>query len=280
VSLLLPIISIALLWGVGNVFVKRGYAKLTPWQTYALDALFIAAPVWLTYSFLIGFDITKINFGALATALFAAATYALFYYVISIGEISLTSAIIATYPVFTLILAFLFLKESLTPLALLGIFLSIFGVILISAPPKLKFKLEGWVIGAILVSLGYGVLGYWQKIVLTNVDNATYIFVLTIAQIAIVGLWRLFLKKEKLPKIKMENFLFSAIGIFFFNIGMIIYYIALEKGLASVVVSLSNTYIVVTVLLSLLWLKEKITIFQMIGIVSVVIGVVLVGFNI
>jgi micrococcal nuclease len=88
--------------------------------------------------------------------------------------------------------------------------------------------------------------------------------------------WRIF-HHEHLPKIKFGNLIYSFLGIFLFNIGNIAYFIALEKGFASIVVPLSNTYITITVILSLIYLKEKITRIQLLGIISVIIGVVLVS---
>lgn len=180
------LIIIALFWGIGNVLVKKGFQKLTPWQTYTFDSFVIALPLWIIYGVIKGGDLLTVTPIVIFSVLFSAIVYAVFYYTISIGEISLTSSIIATYPIFTLILAFLLLEERLSFMAFIGVLLTIIGVILISLPEKLKLKLEKWVYLSIIVSIGYGVSAYLGKLALLTVNNATYLMSLAIAQVVAV----------------------------------------------------------------------------------------------
>lgn len=205
--------------------------------------------------------------------------YAIYYYAISQGKISLTSATIATYPIITLMLAYIFLHERLGRIAYTGIFLTIIGVLAISLPANFSLKFGKWVLPSILTAIGYGVGGYLGKLALYTVNNATYLMMLAVSQVLIVSLWKIFIK-DTIPKIRTKGFVYSLIGIILFNIGNIAYYYSLEKGYSSIVVPLSNTYIVLLLVLSILWLKEKIRLHQIIGILSVVVGVILVGMNI
>lgn len=273
------IIIITFFWGVGNVLVKKGFTKLSPWQTYALDSLYIALPLWLIYGII---NYQQIKFPTLisfVSALFITIVYGLYYYTINLGQIGFTSPIIATYPVFTLILAYFFLSERLNLVSLVGIILSSLGVVLISLPIGLKrTRLGHWVYLSILVAVGYGIAGYSGKLAVNEVGNTTYLLLLAFFQVLVVLIWGLF-TKESLPKLRLKESGYSFIGILLFNVGNIVYYTALEKGLASIVVPLSNSYIAITVILSLMWLKEKINRFQLIGIFGVFIGVFLVGLN-
>lgn len=278
-SLFLFLAIVTLSWGIGNVLVKKGFQKLSPWQTYALDAIFIAFPLWIGYGLLNAGNIKPVTPMAILSAVFVSIIYALFYYTINLGQIGLTSPIIATYPVFTLALAFLFLGERLNFMAAIGIFLALIGVILISLPSKIKFKLENWVYLSLLTSLGYGISGYLGKLAVDDVGNITYLVILAVTQVVVVLIWRLFVP-DPIPKMKIKNIGFSFAGIVLFNLGNIVYYIALEKSLASIVVPLSNTYITIIAILSVLCLHEKISLLQLVGIGSVVAGVILVGFNI
>ena len=56
----------------------------------------------------------------------------IYYYVLKDHESSIISALIYSSPVFTLIIAYLFLKERLNKYSILGIIAIVFGVILIS----------------------------------------------------------------------------------------------------------------------------------------------------
>lgn len=278
-SLFLSIGLITVCWGIGTVLVKKGYQNLTPWQTYALDSFLVAFPLWMIYGALRGGNLFQITPFAVLTVIFATVVYAIYYYALNQGEVSLTAATIATYPIITLILAYILLHERLSTVAYIGIFLTIIGVLTISIPVNFSLKFGKWVLPSIITSIGYGVGAYLGKLVLHTVNNATYLMMLAIGQIIIVSLWKIFVK-DSIPKIKTKGFVYSLIGIVLFNIGNIAYYYSLEKGYSSVVVPLSNTYIVITLILSILWLKEKIHLHQIIGILSVVAGVVLVGMNI
>lgn len=268
----------AFAWGIGNVFVKKGFRNLTPWQTYALDSFFIALPLWMIYGVLAAGDLTTVTPFAILSALIICASYALFYYTINHGQIGVTTTVISTYPIITFILAYLLLKERLTLLPLMGVILSMIGAVIVSLPAKLKLKPEKWFVLSVLVAISYGITGYLEKTVLTTINNATFLMTLALTQVVIVLLWWPF-TRDKFPKLNFRRSGHSFIGILLFNIGNIVYLMALEKGLASLVVPLSNTYVTITVLFSLFWLKEKISRLQIAGIVCVVIGVILVGFN-
>lgn len=59
--------------------------------------------------------------------------------------------------------------------------------------------------------------------------------------------------------------------------GLVTFYGALSVGEATVIVPLTGTYPIFTVLLSLVFLGERLTIMQWLGIVLVVLGIVLLG---
>lgn len=269
---------ITILFGVGNVLLKKGFRNLTAWQTYAFDAIFIAFPLWMGYGILNGGDLSTVTALAVLNAFIITIVYGIYYYTLYIGQIGLTSSIVATYPIFTVILAFFILEEKLSLAATVGVFLSIFGVILISLPKKVKITLEKWVLLSLFCAVAFGITSFTSKIALQSVNNATYLMLLAIGQVIVVSIWKLF-NKEKFPPFKFKTIGVSALAIILLNIGNIFYYIALEKGFVSIVVPLSNTYVIITVILSIIWLKEKIYFRQIIGIAGVVIGVILVGLN-
>ncbi len=267
---------ISVLWGVGNVLVKRGLTHLTAWQTYALDAVFIAFPIWMVYGIFNGGNLLTITPLAIITGILISIIYGFNYYTYSIGDVSLTGSVISTYPIVTLILAYVLLGERLHMLATLGVILTILGVIAISIPHE-KIRLGRWVYLAIFTSVGYGFTAYMAKLVLYSINNATYLMVLAVSQVIVIALWKLFIR-DPVPRVRWNKFKYSIIGIILLNFGNIAYYIALQMGLASLVVPLSSTYVLLMVLLSVIWLKEKVYGHQLIGIGMAVVGVILAGF--
>lgn len=264
-------------WSIGTILVKKSFAKLTPWQTYAFDAVFVALPLWLIYGYLNNGHLINTTPLAFTSAFIISIVYAIYYYAIYSGPLGLTTLIIATYPVFAVILSFLFLSERLNLFATIGIALTMAGIILISLPGKFRLKLEKWTLLSLSVSFGYGLTAYTGKLAVSQVGNATYMMILSITQVMVIVLWRIFIK-DPLPKFNAKTLALPALGILLLNIGNIAYYIALESGLASIVVPLSNSYIVLLVILSVILLKEKIMLHQYLGIIIVVTGVILINF--
>ncbi len=275
-SYLLPLLIMTITWSIGNILVKKSFARLSPWQTYAYDAIAIALPLWLIYGSLTGGNLLHTTPIAFASAFIISIVYMFYYYAIYKGPLGLTTPIIATYPVIAVILSFTLGGERLGIVATVGITLTIAGIILISIPSKLKIKLEKWFFLSLLVSVGYGITAYTGKIAVGEVGNSTYLMILAITQVMVVILWKLIIR-DKIPKINFPTLSVAGLGILLLNIGNIAYYIALEKGLASVVVPLSNSYIVLLVIMSVIVLKEKISRHQLFGIATVIIGVILIN---
>ena len=66
----------------------------------------------------------------------------MYYYILKNHESSIISALVYSSPVFTLIIAYIFLKERLDIYGVSGIFLMIFGVILVSNNNKFSKEME------------------------------------------------------------------------------------------------------------------------------------------
>lgn len=124
-------------WGIGPIFSKLGLIKVEPFtaltiRTVAVAAIMILAGLftgklsaiaqvnWRSASFIIGEGILAALLGQLA-----------YYYAIKGGEISLVSPIVAAFPMVTVLLAFLFLGESMSIQKFIGAALITAGVVVI-----------------------------------------------------------------------------------------------------------------------------------------------------
>ena len=95
----------------------------------------------------------------------------LFFYGLTLSPLSLATAVNFTAPVFTVILAIIFLKEKLTPQCLMALFLGFIGVLFILRP-DLSFNVGGMLI--LLSSLTWAIsLIFIKK--LTRTDSAVTI---------------------------------------------------------------------------------------------------------
>lgn len=272
------VIIIAFTWGIAHVLIKRGFAHLSPLQSYVLDT-FVALFIWLPYGFFAGGKLTDITPLLLGVFLFLGITSAGYYYIVEKGPVSIVIPIFSASPIVTVLLSYVFLGERLTLVQLIAIAATILGVIITTTPAKKERKVpETWVLLALFLTIVWGLEDILVKYAVDQTGNATSIILLAFGQVIAVSLWLFLLpKKQMVPKITRRYFLPTLIGVILLNAGTIAYMIAMEQSLASLVGPLSNAYVVVTVLFSAIYLREKIRPIQYLGISLVTLGVILVS---
>ena len=122
----------ALLWGLSTVFLKAGLTSLTPIQVNSVRLPFVTIILYTTWAFS-GKKTNKLRTSLLpliaSTGLFSMGLGSLLY-LIALAKIgpSKTSALISTSPVFSLIMALVFLKEKISLRLALGVGLCVAGV--------------------------------------------------------------------------------------------------------------------------------------------------------
>lgn len=99
----------ALLWGVGQVFIKKGLSHTTPLFNNLFGAVVILA-VAIPFALVNGGNLSLVP-QMLPLTLVIAALLICYYYILEKGQISLTGTVLASYPLFTVILSSFFLKE-------------------------------------------------------------------------------------------------------------------------------------------------------------------------
>lgn len=199
----------------------------------------------------------------------SALTYLTFMKAFEKGSVSIVTPIVSSWAIITSILSFIFLREKIVSLKLLGIMITIFGVVLVSTNIKkiLKEKRIKLIAGAEwagLTALGWGVnfflVSFFSKKLgwyITNIGLRFWVFVSLLAI-------SFFLKKNivklisAIPRIIYVIAVADVIVYAFLNIG-------LEKGEASIVAVLTSASTLITVLLSIYFIKEKLTSLQKLG---------------
>lgn len=127
-------------WGLAAIFVKLGLADGIPPVSGAFVAILVALP--LNYLVVIGLlagrprkplDRQSIALSVTAGVIMTIANL-LYFVAISVENVSVAVPLSNTTPIFTLVLAFLFLRrERVTPLLVLGTLIIMLGVYLIAA---------------------------------------------------------------------------------------------------------------------------------------------------
>lgn len=122
----------------------------------------------------------------------------------------------------------------------------------------------------------WGLWGFWGKMALAKGMTPLSLFLLEILPGALCGVGVLItciycLSYNNSCMVWNNYGLLSGVGL---NFGLIFYYMALSKGQASLVVSLTAIYPLVSVLLGFTILHEKLTPLQWGGVVLVIIGTI------
>ncbi len=266
----------ALLWGIGQIFIKKGMGNVSP-LVYNVLAVIIDLLLWFPLAFFMGINFSKV-LQILPLALLAGATYFLYYYVIAKGQVSLTGTILGAYPLITIILSAIFLGEQTSLFQKLATVLVLLGSVFIAMPENFRLKIESWVWyaagGALLIGSG----DFLAKLAVNQSDTYTWLFTLGLAYLPVLLLNYLLDKKGRvLPKMSFKEFWPSLLGTAMVSGGMVFFYLAFADGLASLVAPVSSSYVVLTAVLAYFFLKEKINKVQLLGIISTSLGIMLLG---
>ena len=127
-----------------------------------------------------------------------------------------------------------------------------------------------WYLYAVLTVITWGLWGVCSKIAANYAKPRQALLFQTVGIIAF-ALLVLALEKFKIEW-SAPGFSWAALGGFLAFVGFLTFFAALDQGKASTVVTLSALYPLVTILLSIEFLHEKLTIRQGVGIVVALIA--------
>lgn len=273
----------ALSWAIGNVLAKKGLENVSPlWNNLLFN--FFGLVVWLPFALVASnFQVTTLTLPVAGTLLLTFSAYYLYFYTLTKGELALTGTVIATYPVATIILSSIFFGEKLSLFQMLGIIIVIVGSILVALPernlPK-NVQNYSWLRYGIITSLLIGIGDFIAKYSVNQLGSYSYLFYAPLFLIILSIINFILDKKNRsLPKINKKNLWPTFIGGLLLSLGNIFFFLAYGVGNASLVAPISSVYPALMVVLAVIFLKEKITKKQILGITLIVLGIIAVGIN-
>lgn len=273
-------------WGVGDIFItiasrRSGYVQVTFWgQVFSVLITSLYIPV-------VGIpDDTPMLFLALILGLLLAGGTMIYFKALQVGNASLAGAIGGSFAVPVVILSMLFFGERLSFVQLVGIFLTIIGVILSSlklqdlksnnlrdlfSDVSVKYVLIAvlfWTVFYTFIRIPVERIGWFWSFYPAN-----YFFLILL----ILGK----IKKDSLmifqDKRTMVNIILAMILIL---IAQFSYNIGITRGFTSIVAPVAGAYPMLFVLLARVVFKEKLTNQQKLGIISSLAGIVLISISI
>ncbi len=266
----------AITWGVGQILIKKGFEHTTALFNNFLATIF-GCLIFIPFSLIGGVNWSLFP-GILIIALLAAVPNLIYYYAAEKGEISLTGTLIATYPIFTILLSSLFLGEHIDIFQKLAVLVIIIGSFLVSKPSKFTFKLESWVVWGFFAAIMIGFADYIGKVALIKFDIYSFMFAFSLSYIVTIIINFILDKKgRKFPRITERKFIPTLSGTFMMEFGLLLFYLALNTGKASLVSPISSSYMALTIVLAVIFLKEKTTKTQLVGVALAAAGIILIG---
>jgi drug/metabolite transporter (DMT)-like permease len=225
--------------------------------------------------------------GILAGVLNTSSTLAL-YRSFEIGKLSIVAPISASYPVLTMVLSAL-TGERLTPLRLSGLVLTIVGVVVVArgeqtpedanpidekTQPGKKHLGVSW---SLFSALAFGIMFWLLGLrVVPLLGSTPSVWVIRLTSVVTTALVVLVARQSTIPPPRRDTPLILGVGFLdtcayvFNNYGM-----SLEQ--TSVVSVLASLYGAVTVALAALFLREKVSASQWLGIAAIFIGIIMIS---
>jgi drug/metabolite transporter (DMT)-like permease len=293
-------LSAALLWGVAD-FCARGASRAAGTFRTLLVVELIAIPAVLLLAAPFGLVTLRAEqwpriLAAALVGLIILGGAGLLYRAFAIGKLALVSPIASAFAAVTALLA-IAAGERLAGMTLLGVILTLVGVTLASSnseatpagetkPDALSGRMRTFAPGlleAIGAMLTFGV-GYWLlDFIVPTLGGVTTAFIAKVGDLIVLGgaalflMWRAPRKTQPEARLGWPFWLWVLPTALLDTAANIAYNIGIATALTSVVVTLASLFSAVTVLLAWIILRERLARWQWAGVLTILLGVMLVN---
>jgi transporter family protein len=272
-------------WGLydffGGLFSKSiGNFKTFFWSQFA--GLVFVALLGVAFAINLNIPLRIVLLVPVASILYAAA-YLLFFKGFELGNISIISATMNLWAVFTMLFAFIFLGQRLSIFQFAGVLIILAGVALVSLKwddiKNQNINLLSGVKETMVAALLFGIFWIVSEVISENIGWVLTTLIVKLGIVLFMLIFSLLVKRELMvsqtnSKI-MVTILFAGVleaaAVAVVNWGLTI-------GDSILVTPISSALSIVTIAMAVIFLKEKITALQGIGMVIVISGIVLTAF--
>jgi len=272
-------------WGIYDFFAGIYSKKIGPYKTFfwsQLAGLFFVLLLMSLFTFTLNIPAWIIFLLPIA-ALFYSAGYLLFMKGFEIGNISIVAAIMNLWAVFTMLIAFIFMGQRLSALQSIGVLMIISGATLASLNwsdlKNKRFQLSSGVKETVLGAFFFGVFWNISEVISEKIGWLLTTLFVKIGIILFLLLLSFLIKRELCltkasPKTKLMVVLMGIIeagAVAIVNFGLTI-------GDAILITPIASALSVVTITMAIIFLKDKVTKLQGLGIVTAISGIIATGF--
>ncbi|MBI4136744.1 DMT family transporter [Candidatus Roizmanbacteria bacterium] len=279
-------IVLALLCAVFIAFsqlsLRKSYKELPPSIAFFFDAIF-GLLIWVPLAFFMGIsEMVAWSEAIMFAVISAILSEAIVFYALSKGELAVTATVLATYPVYTVIFSRFLINEVLSLPLMLFVIFAIAGSIIASMPDKFKkeeFKLTKGIAWPFIAAICIGLSDTISKGYINRSNDFSFLLSLGFVQIP-VAIAYLRIEKQSLVQSvngvirSLKTYKFALLGGLFNIIGTGFLWLSFSFAPASIASPITGSNGALTVLLSRMILKEKISIRKYVGILLAFIGII------
>lgn len=272
-------------WGIydflGGVFAKQiGPFKSFFWSQLAgLGSVLLLAVVMGTQ---VRASILAVILSAIAAVIYAAG-YLFFFKGFEIGNVSIVAATMNLWAVFTMLFAFLFMGQRLFATQTLGVVMIIGGATLASINwhdlRRQKFQLSAGVREAVIGAFFFGVFWNISEIISEEIGWLLTTLFVKFGILCFLLVFSFFVKRETslIGVARQTQIMVVLMGIIEAGAVALVNY-GLTIGDAILITPISSALSIVTISLAILFLKERVTRLQGLGMLTAVAGIILTAF--
>lgn len=271
-------IASAMFMAAMQILLKKSYKELDPSVAFFFDAIF-GVLIWIPVGFIFGATIDGVLSCFIYAIISAVLSEAFVFYALSKGDLSISTVMIATYPIYTLLFSRYINKEILSREQLFFIILTILGTILTCFDKDFKIKnlKKLTMLIPVIAAVAIGLSDTLTKKIINETSSFSFLVAIAIVQIPVALIYLKITKQKFLDifnelKTGMKEYKYSIVGSLLNVLGTGCLLVSFNFGMVSIVSPLTAIYTPIVLIYSFIVLKEQMNKTNFAGIISALIG--------
>ena len=275
----------ALLQACAYLFMRKSLAEFPESVAFFMNAI-TGLLIWVPFGLYtngVWADVWSVLPFALVSAILSEAFV---FFALARGDTIISGVLFSTYPIFTIIIAYIFLGESLLLGILFAIVLAIVGTLIVSAPSRQDWK-QGmtthWRLGLVawplVAALACGAADVAGKFAIDDTSAGTFLIALGIAEVP-VGIAFLYIQQQNLSQFRVfiknfSRYKYAFLSGLLSTLTLVTFWFTFEMLPASIASPITATTPVFVFLFGWLVFKEQVSRKNMLGLTLVMSGIIL-----
>jgi drug/metabolite transporter (DMT)-like permease len=268
---------------VGNILLKKSFKDFPPSVSFFIFSVF-SVLFWAPLGIILGVQFNQLIIGFLVGITSAILGQGIYMYVLEKGTVSITATILSSFSIYTIIFSLIFNHERPGVPTLLFIALTVIGTIIVSLPEHMNgkdFQKINFILWAVFAAVSIGAADTLTKFYITQTSVGSFLFYVAFMQLFVSFIY-LRIDKQPLRQFKdffhkLDEYKFALLGSGFIAFATMFLFLSFNFTLASIASPIAASSPIITVILAVVFLKEKITPKNFLGLLLLLISIIAIG---